>query len=306
MKMIVISEAAELTGLNRQTIRNWIDKGIIPYNKINGTFYVDKDTFLALAEPMLEVEKAREHLEAEKAIYERERECYRVMKEDARLEHNTNRYLSICVNSGVRTAFFDVILNMLQACGTLKEADVEVLHSVMYGTTLDDIAKIRNTSRERIRQIAEKAIHKSRELKGLKEKIEQMDRYEAEITTLNSQIDVLKKMVYKQVSNEVSVELNENERRLMAMDRYELDKLFSKRLADCNLSVRTLNVLTSFKSGGMAKPIKTIGDLCKITRLEFLEQRNAGKKSLAELDNLIENYNLAWDIDVEKIVRLRL
>jgi len=61
----------------------------------------------------------------------------------------------------------------------------------------------------------------------------------------------------------------------------------AKRLADCELSVRTINICA-------ANDIDTLGDLCKLHRTDWLKFRNGGKKSLFELDDLLHNHGLDW------------
>jgi hypothetical protein len=61
----------------------------------------------------------------------------------------------------------------------------------------------------------------------------------------------------------------------------------AKRIEDCNLSVRTTNIC---KNVG----IDTLGDLCKLHKTDWLKFRNGGKKSLAEIDDLLHDNGLDW------------
>ena len=63
--------------------------------------------------------------------------------------------------------------------------------------------------------------------------------------------------------------------------------ILSKRLVDCDLSVRTLNICH-------ANGIETLGDLTKLHKTDWLKYRNGGKKSLIELDDLLEAHGLTW------------
>ena len=65
------------------------------------------------------------------------------------------------------------------------------------------------------------------------------------------------------------------------------NETLAKRIEDCNLSVRTMNLC---KANG----IETLGDLCKLHRTDWLKFRNGGKKSLAELDDLLHDNGLDW------------
>ena len=63
--------------------------------------------------------------------------------------------------------------------------------------------------------------------------------------------------------------------------------ILSKRLVDCELSVRTLNICH-------ANGIETMGDLTKLHKTDWLKYRNGGKKSLIELDDLLAANGLEW------------
>lgn len=298
MNLILISEATGLTGLNRQTIRNWIDKGIIPARKINGTFYVDRDTFESMSGQLTDLDSARKALEEEKARYIRERDEYNQMRETVRDDHNVTRFLSVCVNSGIRTRFFEVILQMLRDNGILKYKETDILTALLNGEAFEYVAERYNVSRERIRQIAEKAVHKCR---SLTEDHEDKKKGNEEIEALRNEMDALRNLVYRQITKRDETGLNEVEKRLLRMDRAELDLLLSRKLENEDVSVRALNILLLYDRG----PIKTIGELCRISPGDFLRQRNAGKKTLGELTEYLKANGLDWGVDIDKIIVMR-
>ena len=61
----------------------------------------------------------------------------------------------------------------------------------------------------------------------------------------------------------------------------------AKRIKDCNVSTRTRNIC-------MFGGIETLGDLCRLRKTDWLKFRNSGKKSLAEVDNLLHDNGLNW------------
>lgn len=70
-------------------------------------------------------------------------------------------------------------------------------------------------------------------------------------------------------------------------------QLLSQRLQDMDLSVRALNCLK-------AAEVDTLGELVKYHRADLLKFRNFGKKSLTELDELLERNGLAFGMDISK------
>ncbi len=70
-------------------------------------------------------------------------------------------------------------------------------------------------------------------------------------------------------------------------------QLLKTRLADMNLSVRALNCLK-------AADVETLGELVKYQKNDLLKFRNFGKKSLTELDDLLDNLKLTFGMDIAK------
>ena len=70
-------------------------------------------------------------------------------------------------------------------------------------------------------------------------------------------------------------------------------QLLKTKLTDMNLSVRALNCLK-------AAEVDTLGDLVKYQKADLLKFRNFGKKSLTELDDLLERHGLSFGTDTSK------
>ena len=70
-------------------------------------------------------------------------------------------------------------------------------------------------------------------------------------------------------------------------------QLLKSKLVDMNLSVRALNCLK-------AADVETLGDLVQYNKTDLLKFRNFGKKSLTELDDLLESLNLSFGTDISK------
>lgn len=70
-------------------------------------------------------------------------------------------------------------------------------------------------------------------------------------------------------------------------------QLLKTKLVDMDLSVRALNCLK-------AAEVETLGDLVTYTKSDLMKFRNFGKKSLTELDELVESKGLAFGMDISK------
>jgi len=70
-------------------------------------------------------------------------------------------------------------------------------------------------------------------------------------------------------------------------------QLLKSKLVDMDLSVRALNCLK-------AADVETLGELVVFNKTDLLKFRNFGKKSLTELDDLLEGLNLSFGMDIAK------
>lgn len=70
-------------------------------------------------------------------------------------------------------------------------------------------------------------------------------------------------------------------------------QLLKSKLVDMGLSVRALNCLKSAE-------VETLGELVVFNKNDLLKFRNFGKKSLSELDELLEKLHLSFGMDISK------
>ncbi|HOU67741.1 MAG: DNA-directed RNA polymerase subunit alpha [Paludibacteraceae bacterium] len=70
-------------------------------------------------------------------------------------------------------------------------------------------------------------------------------------------------------------------------------QLLKTKLVDMDLSVRALNCLK-------AADVETLGELVVFNKNDLLKFRNFGKKSLTELDQLLDNLSLSFGMDISK------
>lgn len=70
-------------------------------------------------------------------------------------------------------------------------------------------------------------------------------------------------------------------------------QLLKTKLVDMDLSVRALNCLK-------AAEVESLGDLVMYNKSDLMKFRNFGKKSLTELDQLVETKGLHFGMDVSK------
>ena len=96
-------------------------------------------------------------------------------------------------------------------------------------------------------------------------------------------------------SDERIVLEEETKKNTSALDEeiLRMRQLLNQKLQDMDLSVRALNCLK-------AAEVETLGELVKYHRADLLKFRNFGKKSLTELDELLERNGLAFGMDISR------
>lgn len=92
-------------------------------------------------------------------------------------------------------------------------------------------------------------------------------------------------MSFWQVAEKENTEFDEETLRMR--------QLLMKKLSDMDLSVRALNCLK-------AADIDTFADLVSHQKNELMKFRNFGKKSLTEIESLIEKHKLSFGMDISK------
>ncbi|MCQ2345251.1 MAG: DNA-directed RNA polymerase subunit alpha [Paludibacteraceae bacterium] len=84
-----------------------------------------------------------------------------------------------------------------------------------------------------------------------------------------------------------------NQNSALDEEMLRMRQLLNQKLQDIDLSVRALNCLK-------AAQVETLGDLVHYHRADLLKFRNFGKKSLTELDELLERNGLAFGMDISR------
>lgn len=103
---------------------------------------------------------------------------------------------------------------------------------------------------------------------------------------------ILKEHIEKFITEQIDEPFTQEEEEVDA-EKQRIANLLKTSIEDLNLSVRAYNCLKSAN-------INTIGELVSRDEQDLLKFRNFGKKSLAELVEVIEDKNLHFGMDVSK------
>ena len=262
LTFIPASEAAEMVGVTAQTIRNLCKAKTLRYQMRTNLFYVCREDVEKYAQSISEVNEIERSVEDYKReinkAYEQLRDAKQEMQD--RLE-DMNMFPERIKN--ITNLLMSLIPHFVD---NLMEREVEIVMLILQGEKISDVAQKLQLTRDRTRQIWEKAIRKMsyfpNELRLKDERIEDLMRT---IEDLEARIDQA------------------------GIDKVPHSKanLLASSIYDYDFSVRTLNCLR-------AAEIRTVEDLIKYPRARLLKFRNFGKKALTELDEWLDEHGLAF------------
>lgn len=287
-KLIQRHEAAKMIGVTRQTIQNWIEKGIIKSKRIGKAIYVSTDAIKVLAPDINGVEESRQILQNTK------NEIDRLLKDRQQLLHDLKvelRILPLCAESIVRKEFYLSLIEMIGDNQEITARESGILRDIMEGYTMEEISKSLGLTCERVRQLAYKAIRKMAHLTNLRALEQENHELKNEFNAMQSHIQPLHQRI---AELEKQHGLNEQCNDYMAEQIYQF---LIRPVTDFPFSTRCLNAISY-------QGIKTIGDLAKKKKTELTLTRNIGKKTINEITEFLEKNGLSFGFDTDKYIEI--
>lgn len=295
-KLIRRADVATMLGVTRQTITNWAEKGILHAKNIGNEQYYSEEEVNQLTTFATDYAQSKELLQREIDAMKQDKENIQLSRMD---EIAKRRYLRLCDEYGTTKDFYKAIVNMLYEVGDLTDREADVLLKVLSNRSYEEIAEECGVSRERVRQIAMKAIRKSQEPKNLAEKIEHIKELEIDNTSLKIANTALMQEV--QALRELKGVKVEEKPTTLPTD--ELLAFLSTKVVDIHeLSVRAKNIMIYACDRNYNA---TIADVCRFSKTDILKERNCGRKSLQEIVDYLDKHNASLGMDVEEIMKKR-
>lgn len=174
--------------------------------------------------------------------------------------------------------------NVVELLKTITEREARIIKArFIDGYTLEAVGMQEGVTRDRIRQIEQKALRKLRHPSRLaimrygKENLKLQD----DIDKLNIELKEIKNALINAIKHPETIELTEEEVKLSQL---------SQKIEELDFSVRTFHCL---KRQG----IETLSQLVQLKPDDLLRMRNLGKKSLREIINKLNDmgYQLSDD-----------
>ena len=312
MALITVSEAAKRCGVSTQTILNWGERGIITLKKTKGKdgrkwYHVDNkqiDELCNVSQDIMETKKV-----LQKELDELKKQKQEV---DNALYDMRNQLRLVRTIKSMKTSkdFLQSVVSMACSLYIIKDRERKVLSMFIDGFSIDDIGAELCLSGARVLQLFSRACRCIAHVLDIKEKIEELDELKHKheelscaFATLKSEYDAVAKKIQKDGLNFKT----EEEKMAYLAETDSLCNLLTTRLIDVEyntprgykyLSVRALNCLR-------AANLDTLGDLVQCSRSDLLKFRNFGKKSLTEIQDMLESLGLSFGMDVKAIYMQR-
>lgn len=283
-RMISRQEAAEILRVDPQTITNWCGKGVLRAKQVGKWLMVDRDTITKLFDSLQDL------AESEKVIKDLQQKNYEMVHKLR--QANDQWMLDVAMVNGMErpSRLIRMIHTMIDCVDNeiMSERERSVLKEYLDGSEFEAIGDEYGITRERTRQIIEKGMRKLGSLEPYGDVLNRcneaesenkmmrnlLKKQEAELAELRDKLNIkVEHDKHKTAEEKAMDELSEQDKEILG--------ILNTRLVDMNLTVRSLNCLK-------AADLETFGDLVKCKKIDLLKQRNFGKKSLGELDDLLD------------------
>ena len=299
--LITLKDASEKLRISRQTITNWMDAGAMPGLRTTNSIWVSKEAVDVLCTSNLNV--LQDEIDKLSKNYKVKRQQLSQMERDvnARISHMT-KVFEQCTVPEALIVLKKTMLEMFGDVLTSRQRDI--LEKVFSGTSIREVAEFYGLTESRVWQIFNHAMfqmsHNSikneenkrprEENKNLKEEHEVMKKAYLELRKKNEQLDA-----ELQAHNIICDNVELSRENMLTEEEKHMVMILRTKIYDLNLSARTYNALTGNK-------IDTLYDLVKYNKSDLLKFYGFGKKSLTELEDLLEELNLEFGMDVNNIL----
>lgn len=290
---ITAADAAEILGVTRQTVINYVKKGWLKGRKMGNTFFINKEYFdsvMPQAEDLCALNAGLDKVN--KDIAEA------ISKRNGELKNyeDDGSWLHFLRSSKVSRQLLTTLFHSLgERCLTAREE--KIVCRVAEGCPTKDIAAECGMTTQRARMVFIKAMDKIGGLASYSSVLDENDRLRKEIETIKDS--------YEKV-------IEENERLLvMAGKKKQEQSAFSITEDEIGMAevlaepIDNLSFPTRLRKCLVFEGIETIGDIITKNKTDLRKIRNMGKKSLSELDDFISSLNLSFGTPQEKVDNLK-
>ena len=291
-RLLSRDEAALLLDVTPQTISNWVEKGVLKGHFVDRLLKIDKATIEKYFDTLSDLAFI------EKRIFAAKRDLQLAEKELEKNLDDTRSAIHL-LGKGVPTYLLNEIFSaIIEASGddVLKEREKTILTMLLEGKDVEFVAEEYGLTRSRIMQIVSKAVRKLATVKTFSELRREYKQLVFDNANFQNVIEALQNRIKKleRINNIDTAPVSEYDY-LLGDKGGTFTALMNTPVYDLEISVRSLNCLKG-------ADVDTLYDLVKCNKTDLMKFRNFGKKSLTELEDLLESLHLHFGMDVDAII----
>ena len=291
-RLLSRDEAALLLDVTPQTISNWVEKGVLKGHFVDRLLKIDKATIEKYFDTLSDLAFI------EKRIFAAKRDLQLAEKELEKNLDDTRSAIHL-LGKGVPAHLLNEIFSaIIEASGddVLKEREKTILTMLLEGKDVEFVAEEYGLTRSRIMQIVSKAVRKLATVKTFSELRREYKQLVFDNTNFQNVIEALQNRVKKleRINNIDTAPVSEYDY-LLGDKGGTFTAMMNTPVYDLDISVRSLNCLKG-------ADVDTLYDLVKCNKTDLMKFRNFGKKSLTELEDLLESLHLHFGMDVDAII----
>lgn len=192
----------------------------------------------------------------------------------------------------LRSVILDALLNLSKSKKLGKERDVNILHDILTGRSMKEVAEAYGLTKERIRGIAHETL--KRTLDAYNSQQQEIEQLRAERDQLKLEIKILKDNIENM--KDVIVE----EERIVDYPSgisWNLARLLETKVQDSNLSSRAKNCFYGIEF------TETLGGLMQYREQDIMKFRNVGPKVKEEIRQWLHSYGVDFGYTYKKAAR---
>lgn len=291
-RLLSRDEAALLLDVTPQTISNWVEKGVLKGHFVDRLLKIDKATIEKYFDTLSDLAFI------EKRIFAAKRDLQLAEKELEKNLDDTRSAIHL-LGKGVPAHLINEIFSVIiEASGddVLKEREKTILTMLLEGKDVEFVAEEYGLTRSRIMQIVSHAVRKLATVKTFSELRREYKQLVFDNTNFQNVIEALQNRVKKleRINNIDTAPVSEYDY-LLGDKGGTFTAMMNTPVYDLDISVRSLNCLKG-------ADVDTLYDLVKCNKTDLMKFRNFGKKSLTELEDLLESLHLHFGMDVDAII----
>lgn len=291
-RLLSRDEAALLLDVTPQTISNWVEKGVLKGHFVDRLLKIDKATIEKYFDTLSDLAFI------EKRIFAAKRDLQLAEKELEKNLDDTRSAIHL-LGKGVPAHLLNEIFSaIIEASGddVLKEREKTILTMLLEGKDVEFVAEEYGLTRSRIMQIVSHAVRKLATVKTFSELRRENKQLVFDNTNFQNVIEALQNRVKKleRINNIDTAPVSEYDY-LLGDKGGTFTAMMNTPVYDLDISVRSLNCLKG-------ADVDTLYDLVKCNKTDLMKFRNFGKKSLTELEDLLESLHLHFGMDVDAII----